>query len=321
MVKNREPGFVMWKQGGLVILFAWLMPVSGGGQSLVLQDTLVLATLKSPVDPAIPMMKYRFSQDLEYSFTFSNVLFLNWRRGNGDNQVALLQHLKYHSLIDNTRNVSISTSFDHTLGIQFFFDSISRFQPDDNTLDNRLEISLRKNVKILIQSNLTTRLFNAYDYSTDQTGALKRTISSSFLTPLLWTFSAGFGWVVPRLGIFSMGVSAAKLTLIRNRAVYEESGTSEFYGVPKEKGYLFEYGLSLHLVVDKNFLNRIQWNCDVLIFKNYEKPIDLNMRNLVGIRINKFLKTSIQTRLFYEEETSKNIQVENLISIGFYFLL
>jgi hypothetical protein len=311
----------MWKQGGLVMLFAWLMPAGGGGQTLVLQDTLVLATIKSPVDPVVPLVKYRFSQDIEYSFTFSNVLFLNWQRGNGNNQVALLQHLKYHSLIDNTRSISINTSFDHTLGMQFFFDSISRFQPDDNTLDNRLEITLHKNLKILIQSNLTTRLFNAYNYSTGQTGNLTRTISSSFFTPLLWTFSAGFGWVVPRLGMFSMGLSAAKLTLIRNRAVYEESGVSEFYGVPRDKGLLFEYGLSLHLVVDKNFLNRIQWNCDVLVFKNYKKPIDLVMRNLVGIRINKFVKASIQTRLFYEEETSKNIQVENLISVGFYFLL
>ncbi|MEI7500323.1 MAG: DUF3078 domain-containing protein [Bacteroidota bacterium] len=311
----------MRKRGGLVLLWVWLMSAIGGGQSLMLKDTLILVALKNLDVNGLSLVKFCFTQDLEYSFTFSNILFLNWQQGNSNSQFSLLQRIKYRSQLNNTRNFTISTSFVHNLGIQFYFDSISRFQPDENTLDTRIEIRLRKNITFSLTSNLSTRLFNAYDYSSDQTGSLLKTLNSSFLTPLLCTFSAGLALTVPRVGMISLGLSAAKLTFIGNREIYTQNDILEFYGVPKEKRFVFEYGLSMHLLVDKNFLKRFQWNCDLLIFKNYEKPVDLVMKNLIGVRLNKFLKTSIQTRLFYEKQVSKSIQVENLVSLGFYFNL
>lgn len=311
----------MGKRRGLVLLCTWLMSLIGGGQNLVWKDTVALVFLKNPADPGISLVKFCFSQNLEYSFTFSNMLFLNWQRGNSNSQASFQQQLKYRLQLNNTRNFTINTSFVHNLGVQFFFDSITRFQPDENTMDTRIEIRIRKNVTFSVLSNLTTRLFNEYDYSSCQASTLLKTLNSSFLTPLLCTFSAGFGWTVPRFGTLSLGLSAAKFTWIRNREIYDQQDILEFYGVPKNKSYLFEYGLSIHLMIDKNFLNRVQWNCDVLIFKNYKKPADLIMKNLLGIRINKFLKASIQTRLYYEEEKSKNVQIENLISIGFYFIM
>jgi hypothetical protein len=311
----------MKRRGELVLMGTWLFSVIGAGQNLVWQDSVVLLRFRNPIDPGVTLVKFRFTQELEYSFTLSNMLFLNWSQGNGSNQAAVLHHFKYRSKLNHSGNLSISASFNHILGIQCFFDSISRFQPDDNTLDTRIEIRLRKNVTFSVLSNLTTRIFNAWDYSSDQTGNLIRTLNSSFLTPLLCTFSAGVGWTFPGWGTINLGMSAGKFTLVRNSAVYDEMGVTEFFGVPKDRKFLFEYGMTLHLLIDRNFLNRVQWNCDVLIFKNYEMPVDLVLKNLVGIRINKFLRTTIQTRFFYEEETSKNFQVENLVTVGFYFLL
>ncbi|MEI6173455.1 MAG: DUF3078 domain-containing protein [Bacteroidota bacterium] len=311
----------MRKRGGLLWLFTCLMVAMAAGQNLVWKDTAILMPLRNPCHPGIPMVQYRFTQELEYAFTFSDVMLVNWKQGNGVSQVSLLQQVRYRSQLHNARNLSISTLFIHSLGIQFFFDSISRFQPDENNLDTRIEINLRKNFTFTFHSNLSTRLFNAYDYSSDPTGALLKTLNSSFLTPLLCTFSAGFGLNLPRLGSISVGLSAAKLTLVSNRAIYSEQAIDAFYGVPKDRSHLFEYGLTMHLLVDKDFFKRIHWNCDLLIFKNYRKPVDLIIRNLVGVTINKFLKTSIQTRLYYEKEVSKSIQIENMVSVGFYFNL
>jgi hypothetical protein len=311
----------MKRRGELVLMGAWLFSAIGVGQNLVWHDSTVLLRLQNPIEPGATLVKFRFTQELEYSVTLSNMLFLNWHKGNGSNQAAFLHRVNYRSKLNHSGNFSISASFNHILGIQFFFDSISRFQPDENTLDTRIEIRLRKNIAFSVLSNLTTRLFNGWDYSSDQTGNLIRTLNSSFLTPLVCTFSAGLGWTFSGWGSVNLGVSAAKFTLVRNSAIYDETGVTDFYGVPKDRKFLFEYGMTLHLLIDRNFLNRVQWNCDVLIFKNYEMPVDLVLKNLVGIRINKFLKTTIQTRFFYEEETSKNFQIENLVTLGFYFLL
>jgi hypothetical protein len=235
--------------------------------------------------------------------------------------VSLVHQLKYKTQYTSSGIIKISNCFIHFLGGQCFFDSISRFHPDENTLDTRIEMRLGKNLTFNFFSSLTTRLFNSYSYFTDQSGNLLKTLNASFLTPLLWTFSTGLGWNFPQLGTLSLGLSAARFTWIRNREVFNQQNIMAFYGVPKEKNHSIEYGFSFHLLVDKDFMNRVHWNCDVLIFKNYERPVDLIMKNLIGIRINKFVKTSIQTRLFYESTVSKSIQFENMVFLGFYFNL
>jgi hypothetical protein len=77
----------------------------------------------------------------------------------------------------------------------------------------------------------------------------------------------------------------------------------------------------MQILLDKDVFKRVHWNCDVLIFKNYRKPVDLVMKSIIGIKITKYLRTSIQTRVFYEQEMSKSIQFENLVSLGLYFCL
>ena len=311
----------MGTREALVIFCTWLISVMGAGQNLVMNDTVVMKTLNDPADPEVSLVKFRFTQDLEYSVSFTALVYYNWQQGEHTNLVSLVHHLRYKSQFTNFRNIKISNYFIHFLGIQYFFDSISRFHPDENTLDTRMELKIGKNLAFNVFSNFTTCFFNSFNYTKDHNGDLLKTLSASFLTPLLWTFSTGLGWNFPQWGTLSLGLSAAKFTWIRNREVFSQQNIVEFYGVPKGKNHSIEYGFSMHLLVDKDFQNRVHWNCDLLIFKNYEKPVDLVMKNLIGLMINKFLKTSIQTRLFYEREVSKTIQFENMVSLGFYFNL
>ena len=286
---------------------------------MICKDTLILLKLTQAADSGISAIKFRFDQDMEYSLSCTSLLFLNWKQGDNTNIVSFFHQIKYRSLFTNDRNIKISNSFTHDLGIQYFFDSISRFQPDDNTLDTKVEIKIGKNITFSFFSNLNTRIFNSYLYANDNNGNLLKTLSTSFLTPLQWTFSAGLGWNFPQLGSLSLGLSAAKLTWILNKDVFKQQEINEFYGVAKGKTCLLEYGFSMHLLADADLMKRLHWNCDLLIFKNFGKPIDLEMKNFIGFRINKFLKMTIQTRLHYEKAVSKNIQVENLLSLGLYF--
>jgi len=294
---------------------------SAFGQAIVWHDTVPLIRLSDFVDGKQNLIKFRFFQEVDYSVTFSTFLFLNWKHEKNANQLAMLQKIKYQTIFDNNQNFRIINIFLHNLGFQIFFDSIIRFQTDDNTLDTRFEFKLIRNLTFNFISILNTRFLNGYDYQTDSVGSQVRILNSSFLTPLFWTFSLGLGWTCPGFGMAGLGISAAKLTFILDKSVYTEQAVPIFYGVPSDKDYLFEYGLSLHIVVDKNFQNRIRWICDILAFKNYNKPIDLTLKNLIDIKINKFLKTSIQTRIFYEERVCKNFQLENIISLGFFLHL
>ncbi|MEI7662360.1 MAG: hypothetical protein WCK34_09190 [Bacteroidota bacterium] len=205
----------------------------------------------------------------------------------------------------------------HDLGIQYFFDSISRFQPDESTLVTRLEYSLTGHLVFSAFSQFTTRIFNTYSYETDQAGISFKMHNESFLTPLRWTFSAGFGWTYPRFATITIGLASGKFTYIRDKGIFDQRKVTVFYGIPKGKNHLIEYGLSFHLLIDRNFKDRVRWNCDMMMFKNYNKPVDLVMKNLIGIRINKYFKTGVQTNVSYESAASRALQVENIISLGF----
>jgi len=259
--------------------------------------------------------------DAEYSLFSNSLVYLNRQPGSDDSFVSLFHQFRCRSQITIPDRIRITGNFIHDLGIQYFFDSISRFQPDENTLDTRLEITMGKYFCFSLVSVATTRLFNSYDYSKDGAGHLTRTPATSFMTPFLWIFSTGIGFTVPGTGKLNIGISSGKFTWIRNRGVFDGNDIPGFYGVPGKKRFVFEYGLSIHLFVDQDLLDRIHWNCDLLVFKNFGKPVDMTIKNLVTFRISKFVKTSIQTRLDYEKDADRCLQVENLVSVGFCFTL
>ncbi|MEI6434111.1 MAG: hypothetical protein WCP32_04640 [Bacteroidota bacterium] len=302
---------------GVWIIFSLLVTGATYSQNLVFNDKMTLVSLKDFVAPGVSLIRFRFSQDLEYSLTCSNVLFFNWQQDNGPGQISFLQRLNYRTKFTNERNLQITNVLAHDLGMQFFFDSISRFYPDASTLDTKVEVKPGRRFTIFFSSRLATRIFNAYDFAPDDSGIYQKILNSSFLTPLICNFSAGIGWNNPRFAVINIGLSGAKLTYVWNKDIYAQLKVEKFFGVPANKDVYFEYGLTAQIVIDQNFLKRVHWNCDMLVFKNFEKPIDLTVKNLIEIKINKFIKGSIQTKLLYEEEVSRRLQIENLISVGF----
>jgi hypothetical protein len=295
-------------------------------QKSVLALCLFLATSANPqsclpVDSLlkeIPSKKTAWKQELDYSLSLSNFLFLNWHHDKNANQVTLLQNLKYKFSFAGDSLFRFSGSFLHDLGLQSYFDSLTKIQTDDNTLNTCFDIRISKNLNFSISTTLAARILNGYDYAVDDSGKTVKTLNSSFCTPLICTFSGGFSLKWTDFGSLSLGLSSAKLTYIRDKSIFQKQKVTKYYGVPEGKDHLFEYGLSLQFLADKEFLKRIKWNCDLLVFKNYTAPIDITLKNNFGIRISKFLKASIQTRVFYEEVVSRSIQLENLVTFGFY---
>jgi hypothetical protein len=262
--------------------------------------------------------KPKLDQGLDYSFTFSNDLFLNWKHDGNVSQVVLLQYLKYHFSFSGDTLFSFSGYFTHNLGFQSYFDSISRFQTDDNTLNTRFEVRLYRNLNLACNSNLGTRFTNGYDYLPGTGGTILRTLNSSFCTPLIWTFSGGVTMNWKHFGSLNLGVSSAKLTFIRDKSIFRKQQVTMYYGVPEGKDHLLEYGLSLQFLADRDVFKQLHWNCDLLLFQNDHSPVDVTLKNNFGIRINRFLKASIATRILYEEKVCRRIQVENLVTLGFY---
>lgn len=304
----------------MLIIGCCLAPASVYSQNLVLSDSLVLLPLGLLAPQGTSLVRFSCSQDLSYMMNFSGMFLQNRQQNQNRNYLFLLQQLRYRVQLTSGNHIFFSNSLSHDLGFQIFFDSICRFQPDENTLDTRLEWKLSRTVGLEFRSSLSTRIFNGYDYANGLSG-IERYLSASFLTPLLWTFSGGLGWNLREAVRIDIGISAAKLTYVHNKNIYNQPGRESFFGVPADKNHLFEYGMTLHLLIDKAFLKRFHWDCDLLLFKDYHQPVDLTVKSLLAIKITRFLKTSIQTRLLYEREINPPLRIENLISVGFFVSL
>jgi len=303
------------------LLFCWLISINGNSQELSLKEIIARSLFRNSMNIGTVPGKFKFTNDLEYSLTANGFILINWLHDDKVNQVNLFQNLKYRCLFQDNKTFRFSGTFVHNLGFLHNFDGITKVNIDDNTLTTRLDIKIGRRFAFTINSYMTSRLMNGYDYLTNDSGQQIKVLNSSFLTPLIWTFSIGLGYTCESFGSVNLGLSAAKLTYILNDHIFEIRRITTYYGIREGKTHLLEYGFTFQLLIDKDIFKKIHWNCDLALFKNYNSPIDLTFKNLFGLKINKFLTTNFQTRIFYEEKLSKHFQFENLLSIGFFFHL
>lgn len=303
------------------LLFCWLVSINGNSQELSLKEMIARSLFRNSMNIGTVPENVRLTHELEYSLTANGFILINWLHDNKVNQVNLFQNLKYQCLLQDDKAFRFSGTFVHNLGFLHYFDSITKVNIDDNTLITRLDIIIGGRFSFTINSYITSRLMNGYDYLTNDSGQQVKVLNSSFLTPLIWTFSMGLGYTSKSFGSVNLGLSAAKITYILNDHIFEIRRITSYYGIKEGKTRLLEYGFTVQLLIEKDIFKKLHWNCDLALFKNYNSTVDLTFKNTFGLKINKFLTTNLQTRIFYEEKLSKHFQFENLLSIGFYYHL
>jgi hypothetical protein len=287
----------------------------------VWKDSVPVSGLQDPSCTGDSPLRFRLDQAADYALTGSGFVFTNRAWGTDADYLTLFQRLDYRSQAVVGRNLLIGNRIVHELGVRYLPDSLAAFRPDETTLVTRLDAALCKRLSFSLSSNLVTRLFNDYAVEAGPGTTARKYLQAAFLTPLQGTFSTCVKWTHPAFGSLDLGLSAAKLTWVLNRRVYNRVGLNDFYGVPEGQRFRFEYGLSLQLVSDRLFFKRIQWNCDLVIFKNHHRPIDISLKNNIGVRIGKYLRGSLRTRLIYEKDISPKLQTENMLSVGLYVKL
>ena len=302
------------------ILFG-LISARTNSQGLSVQDWIGKQFIQASLVRNLRPEKIRVGHELDYSLSANCLLLMNSLQNADASQAGLCQTLKFRCSIENGTHFNFTAIFFHNLGFRHYFDSITQLSMDDNSLTTRLDLKLLDKFTITFNSNLTSRLLKGFDYLINDSGQQVRILNSAFLTPLIWIFSWGLGYSWIHFGSLNLGITGGKVTYIRESDIFRIRGIDQYYGIEKGKNHLLEYGMTFHLMIDKDLYRSLHWNCDLLLFKNYNTTIDMAFNNLFGFRINKFLKTSLSTKILYEDKLSKHLQIENLVSIGFYIHL
>jgi hypothetical protein len=261
------------------------------------------------------------NQHLDYLVSASCFIYVNTPASSGFNHLDLLQNLKYHLIICHDSIWNITSDLVHNLGFRLFFDSITYIHTDDNVLTTRINVRMARILAATFCSDLSTGIFNHFEYRDDGKGTRIKICTGSFLTPMVWTLSAGLGLQLKAFGTLNFGISSARLTFLADRSVFDLPDLLEFHGVPRDRNHVFEYGLSLGLMISRTILNTVHWDFDLKLFKEYRSPADITVENNLNIRFLKFLNAGLKTRVLYDEEVNKKVQMENILSMGFFFRL
>jgi hypothetical protein len=298
----------------LVCCFA---AVTGHTQGLVLKEKFAGFLFRGSSPVGALSSKTRYDGELDYTLTTNGLIIVNRLHDDRPDQVNVFENLKYRCFLHDDKTFRLTGIFTHNLGFQHYIDSITRINIDDDNLYLRLDYMISGKASLMLLSNFTSRLTNGFDYIVSDSGNQLRILSSSFLTPLIWTASFGINYLLKDYGWVSLGLSSFKLTSILNKGVFGGGQIMKYYGIEQGKTHLLEYGVTFQLQIDRNISQTLHWDCDLLLFKNYNSQVDLALKNLIGLKINRYLKASLQMRVFYEEERCKHLQFENLLSVGF----
>lgn len=303
------------------MLVCFLATLAGHSQGLILREKLAGSLFSGSFPLGSVPARTRYNGEFDYTLSANGLILVNRLNDDRPDQVNVFQNLKYRCFLHDDKTFRFTATFIHNLGFQHYFDSITRINLDDDNLSLRLDFMINDKASVMLLSNFTSRLTKGFDYMTTDSGNQVRILSSSFLTPLIWTASFGINCVLKNFGWVNLGLSAFKLTSILNKGVFAGGRIVKYYGIEQGSTHLLEYGVSLQVQIDRNISQLLHWDCDLILFKNYNSQVDLTLKNLIGLKINRYLKASLQTRVLYEEERCKHLQMENLLSVGFYLHL
>jgi hypothetical protein len=297
----------------LTVLFIWFHAFGQTDTSLI-KKTVYLRS-KYLIGYLLP--DYLVEENLLYSLSLDNYIISKQKGPHQPDWLSILQTIDYNTTIEKKKKFVLSHSFHHELGFQYFLDSILSKQSDKNTFISRLKLPLTDYLGFSLTSDAETQLLNTFQNQYDSSGT-KNILASAFLTPLQCIFSGGIDLSLKNLCSLSLGMSSARMTFVVNQAVYKGPDQKEFHEVRKNEYFHFDYGISSEFCLNKQFNKVLNWDCNIKAFKDFNMPADVRIKNELKFTAGHHFKISVMTRITYDQEVNQSVEVENMITIGFY---
>lgn len=222
--------------------------------------------------------------------------FSNWAAG-GENSIGVgaLFNLK----ADYKKNKhSWKNNLDLAYGFQFLGKgSNSRFTKTDDKIEftTSYGYALSKHWDLTFLSNFRTQFANGYNYPDDSVAI------SKIMAPGYLVVGLGVNYVPAEYFTLFMSPSAGRFTFVLDDTL-SAHGTC---GVDKGKKIKGEFGPYIRAAFNKEVFKNITVNTTLELFSNYLKKfgnVDINWNVLIGLKVNKWLTTTINTQLLYDDD-------------------
>ena len=160
--------------------------------------------------------------------------------------------------------------------------------------------------------NFTTQFDKGFDYGQEPKVLLSRFMAPAYLSQV-------FG-----LGFNPADYFSAEAGLAMKETIVRDASLSQRYGLQAGENFRFEPGYSLLLNFEKKIVSNVRLVSSLETFSNLKEHIqttDVNFSNEIIGKINDYMNTSFQFVLVYDEDFSKEVQLKQVLSVGFSFSL
>lgn len=274
-------------------------------------DVLEAFTLTSDESIAIMEDTLRgWNVDWIGGFNGSQASYRNWSQG-GVNTINVTG-----STLFNLRYLENRFAYNFLANLKY---GKARIEGDENRkTDDKIAVSNKFSYRFADSRftafgniNFNTQFDKGFNYAAEPEAEL----ISDFFAPAYFYQIAGIGFSPAEYFTAEAGM-AFKETIVRDTTL------STRYGLDPGEKFRFEPGYSIILNFEKRIVSNVRLVSTVETFTNLQKSIDatdINFSNELIGKINDYLNTSFQFVLVYDKDFSKEVQLKQVLSVGFSF--
>lgn len=222
--------------------------------------------------------------------------FTNWAAG-GQNSLGIggLFNLKADY---KKKKHSWKNTLDLAYGMQYLSsESKGYFTKTDDKIEYTTSYgyALSKYWDLTILSNFRTQFSDGFNYPNDSVPI------STLMAPGYLVLGIGVNYVPAEYFTLYLSPSAGRFTFVLDDTLSAYGS----FGVPKGERMNGEFGPYIRAVFNKEVFKNVTLNTSLELFSNYLQKfgnIDVNWNLLIGLKVNKWLTTTINANLIYDDD-------------------
>jgi len=230
------------------------------------------------------------------ALNITQATFTNWSAG-GENSFGLgaLFNLKADY---KKKQQSWKNNLDLAYGFQFLGKgSKARYTKTDDKIEYTTSYgyAISKHWDVTLLANFRTQFTNGYNYPNDSVAI------SKIMAPGYLVVGIGVNYVPAEYFTVYISPAAGRFTFVLDDTLSAQGA----FGVEKGKKMKGEFGPYLRAVFNKEVFKNITVNTSLEMFTDYMHKfgnIDVNWNVLLGLKVNKWLSTTINTQLIYDDD-------------------
>lgn len=290
----------------LKVLLAFLCPFLWGQCLLAQQNAADTVT-------TIDTIKY-WSTNSSVGLNFSQVQLSNWA-GGGQSSISIGSIVNLTA--DYARGNSVwENKFDIAYGLIRQGDKESAtFRKTDDLLNivTRYSYHLDEGFFISAILDYRTQMDIGYEFS-EQNGETIRRKKSDFMAPGFLVSSLGATYKRPKVFSVTLSPFTGKFTFVLNDSLSNAGA----FGVEPGQRIRSEAGLGLNANYEQKIYTNINFRTNLSLFAGYLplSHVDVNWEGTLLLKVNQFIKTTVQAQLVYDHDIIQKVQWRNVINVG-----